>query len=717
MAFTVKKIWENNELKLESGRLAKQADGSVLVTLGETIVLCTAVLASKTIDSLPFTDLTVYYQERFYAAGKIPGGFIKREGKASDKEALISRIIDRSLRPAIKLRPDKSIQVTCTVLSYDGENFPDVPALIGAAAAIKLAGVDCQTIAGTRICISDEKFVLLPKFREVENAAAEIFISGSSDVVTMIEFAAAEKSKQQTLEAIKIARAALSVPLQAIDELIQQANVEKMAVEETANEELQLLIKKIRKSKIYKELVAAFEHKQKKLYMKEVVKCAERIFEQFGKNTGQKMLHDAMSTIKHNIIRDKILLRRQRADGRAFDEIRDITCEVGVLPKVHGSALFTRGETQVLSVVTLGGRNDMQMSEDITSLKSEKFMLHYNFPSFAVGEVSLVKNISRREIGHGNLARKAILPLLPAADKNTIRVVAEVLECNGSSSMASVCASSLALMDAGVQVSKHVAGIAMGMVQGNEETVILSDIVGEEDHVGDMDFKLAGTLEGITAMQMDVKTLGVSYDLLDKIIDQAIIGVKYIIARMHTAIISARSEVNNNIQKAVTIKVEKEKIRALIGPSGKTIKEIIASTRSKIDIEDSGNITINASNQADLDLALDRINSIVSPFRTGELYDVSVTKSLEYGIFVKMFDGSEGFIHVSDLSDSYIDSVEKQIAVGQEFKARMIGFDKSGRVKLTLKSPQDPNSKKTDTENIEQPSRVAKEHFKKRRFF
>jgi polyribonucleotide nucleotidyltransferase len=717
MALTVKKIWENNELKLESGRLATQADGSVLVSLGETMVLCTAVLASKPADLQDFTDLTIYYQERFYAAGKIPGGFIKREGKPSDKEALISRIIDRSLRPAIKLRCDYSLQVTCTVLSYDGENFPDVPALIGATAAIKLAGVDCKTIAGTRVCITDDKFMVLPKFRELETASAEIFISGTTEIVTMIEFEAAEKSKQQTLKAIKTAKATLATPIEAIDELIKQSKVEVVDFIPPHNEELHPLIKRIKKSKIYKELLAAFEIKPKKPRVKELMKCSAKIFEQFGQNIQPKTLHDAISTIKYSILRDKILLKRERADGRGFDEIRNIACEVGVLPRVHGSALFTRGETQVLSVVTLGGRNDMQMSEDIISLKSERFMLHYNFPSFAVGEISVMKNISRREIGHGNLARKAILPLLPQGDKNAIRVVAEVLECNGSSSMASVCASSLALMDAGVQISKHAAGIAMGMVQGDKEIVILSDIVGEEDHLGDMDFKLAGTLDGITAMQMDVKTLGVSYSILEKIIDQAIVGVKYIIARMHTAIITARAEVNNNIQKAVTIKVEKEKIRALIGPGGKTIKEIISSTRSKIDIEDNGTITINASNQSDLDLALEKINSIVSPFRTGELYDVSVTKSLEYGIFVKMFDGSEGFIHVSDLSDSYIDSVEKHVAIGQEFKARMIGFDKSGRVKLTLKAPTDQNLKKTESDNIEAPSKVTKEHFKKRRFF
>jgi polyribonucleotide nucleotidyltransferase len=716
MIFTVKTTWENTELILESGRLAKQADGAVLVRLGDTTVLATAVIAHKEPTLQDFTDVTVYYQERFYGAGKIPGGFVKREGKPSDKEILTSRIIDRSLRPVIKLRNDETLQVICTVMSYDGENLPDIASLIGATAAIKLAGVECSTIAGTRISMLDDKFIVNPKFKDIDSSQGEIFISGSQELVTMIELESNEKSKKQILKALKIASDSLSVPIKAIDDLFTKSGVvTNIVTEASENKEIASLIKRIKKSKVYKELVAAFDEKEKKVRYRKVDTISRKIKDQFSKGIDEKILHESIAIIKQDIVRDKIVIKKQRIDGRSFSDIRNITCEVRVLPKVHGSAIFTRGETQVLSVVTLGGKNEVQMSEDITSNRSERFMLHYNFPPFSVGEASMMKGISRREIGHGNLARKAIAPLVPQLDKNTIRVVAEVLECNGSSSMASVCASSLALMDAGIQLTKHVGGIAMGMIQYKGENIILTDIMGDEDHLGHMDFKLAGTIDGITAMQMDTKTLGVKYEIFNKILDEGIVGLKYIIAKMHKAIVKARKEIVESGPKALVIKIDKDKIRSLIGPGGKVIKEIIASTKSKIDIADDGSVTITSQNQANIDAALDKINAIVSPFRIDEIYDVVVSKLSEHGIFVTMEDNSEGFIHISDLSDSYIDSVEKYISVGQKFSAKMLGFDRSGKVKLTLKIEANVNEKQAN-DDIELPSKVVKDP-KKKRFF
>ncbi len=720
MTFTVKTLWENTELKLESGRLARQADGAVLVSLGGTTVLCVAVLADKEPSMQDFTDLTVNYQERFYAAGKIPGGFIKREGKPSDKEILTSRIIDRSLRPIIKIKNDQILQIICTVISYDGENLPDIASVLGSTAAVKLAGVDCDTVAGIRISMIDDSFIVNPKFKDLEKAHGELFISGSKEIVTMVEFEANEKNKKQVLKALKVASDSLSIPIKAIDELVKKSGIEvrKLPVI-AANKELTNLIKRIKKSKSCKELILAFEHKQKKIRHKEIDIASRKISEQLLKDIEPKLLNEALSTIKHDIAKDKIIVQRERIDGRAFNEIRNINCDVRVLPKVHGSALFTRGETQVLSVVTIGGKNEVQIAEDITSVKSERFMFHYNFPSYSVGEISQIKGVSRREIGHGHLARKAIAPLISYSDRssNSIRVVAEVLECNGSSSMASVCASSLALMDAGIQLTKHVAGIAMGMIENKDEVIILSDIMGDEDHLGDMDFKLTGTLDGITAMQMDTKTSGVKYEIFNRILDQGIVGLKYIIAKMHKAMVKARNEILENRPKELTIKIEKEKIRSLIGPGGKVIKEIISSTKTKIDIQDDGSVTITGPNQSDIDSALEKINLIVSPFRVGEMYDVVVSKLADYGVFITMQDGSEGFIHVSDLSESYIDSIEKYISVGQQFIGKMLGFDRSGKIKLSIKPESKTSDKKNHTvDEIEAPTKVIKEA-KKKRFF
>jgi polyribonucleotide nucleotidyltransferase len=718
MTFTVKTTWENTTLILESGKLARQADGSVLITLGDTTVLCAVILAEKEPSFKDFTDLTVFYQERFYAAGKIPGGFVKREGKPSDKEILISRIIDRSLRPIIKLKNNQSLQLISTVLSYDGENLPDIAALIGGVAAVKLAGVECRTIAGVRVCIIDDHFLVNPKFNDLEKAQAEMFISGSKEVVTMIEFEGHEKQKKQVLKTLKVASEALAVATKAIDELVKKSGVITEKHPEVINKELIALMKRIKKLKAYKDLVIAFEQKQKKLRYREIDLACHKITEQF-KDIDPKLLYDVMSIIKHDIVKDKIVLKRMRIDGRAFDEIRSITCDVKVLPKVHGSALFTRGETQVLSVVTIGGKNEVQMSEDITSVKAERFMVHYNFPSYSVGEISMMKGVGRRETGHGNLVKKALARLIPYSERNSIRVVAEVLECNGSSSMASVCAASLALMDGGIQLNKHVAGIAMGMIQNKDEIIILSDIMGDEDHLGDMDFKLTGTLEGITAIQMDTKSSGVKYEIFNKILDQGIVGVKYIIAKMHKAMVKARKEAPDNGPKVLVIKIEKDKIRGLIGPGGKVIKEIISSTKTKIDIADDGSVSITGQNQTDIDGALEKINLIVSPFRVGELYDVIVSKLAEYGIFVTMQDNSEGFIHLSDLADSYIESIENYISIGQKFTGKMLGFDRSGKVKLTLKieSNVSKDQKKEEIiDEIEAPSKVIKDP-KKKRFF
>lgn len=717
--FTSIANWNNVELKLETGRLARQADGSVLATLGQTTVLCTAVVEDKAVEIQDFLDMTVFYQERFYAAGKIPGGFVKREGKPTDKESLISRVIDRSLRPIIKLRNDQALQIICIVLSYDGENLPDLPALIGAMAATKLAGLDCKTVAGTRLSLLDEQITINPKFREIEAAEAELFISGTNDAITMIECKASEKSKKQVTECLKASYESITSAIAVIEDLVQKAGVKSEIAKKVENKELDKIIKSIKKTKAYDEMIKAFEEKQKKARYSQIKSAEKKIYEDY-KDFDCGLVALALSTVKNDIIRNKITKGKVRIDGRAFDEIREINCSVNDIPKVHGSALFSRGETQVLSVITIGTRQDIQMAEDVTNLRSEKFMLHYNFPPFSVGEIAMMKGLSRREIGHGNLARNAILPILPNMDKyqHTIRSVAEVLECNGSSSMASVCATSLALMDAGIPVKRHVAGIAMGMIQNGKEAIILSDIMGDEDHLGDMDFKLAGSLDGITAIQMDTKTEGVQYEILEKVLDQAIVGIKYIIARMHKAIVSPRETVSEGVNKALVIQIDKESIRTLIGPGGKTIKEISAQTRSKIDIDDNGRVTINAISSTDAEAAVQRINRIVTPFRIGNSYDATVIKVADFGVFLKLNEKTEGFIHVSDLSDSYVEKAEGHLKVGEVVKARMVGFDRNGKVKLTLKTEQEVE-KPPKTEQLEPPTKIVepKTKFRKKRFF
>ncbi len=720
--------WNNVELKLETGKLAKQADGAVVATLGQTTVLCTAVIAEKAPETKDFTDMAVYYQERFYAAGKIPGGFIKREGKPTEKETLTSRIIDRSLRPVVKLRNDQQLQVICIVLSYDGSNMPDLPALIGATAAIKLAGIDCQTVAGTRLCMVGNDIVINPKLNEIEESTSELFVSGTKSAVTMLECGATEKSKQDILKSLKYGHDSINEAIKAIDALIKKSGVKCENIQESNDKSVDKLVNTIKKSKSYKLLTSAFEEKKKKIRYAQAKVAEKQIYQELGKDIDPEMFGVAFNSLKNSILRDKIVTKKIRIDGRAFDEIRDIECSVGILPRVHGSGLFTRGETQVLSVITMGGRQDMQMVEDVTSLKSEKFMLHYNFPSFSVGEISQIKGVSRREAGHGNLARKAILAVLPNMDKYqySIRAVAEVLECNGSSSMASICASSLALMDAGVPIQKHVAGIAMGMIKTNKDTIILSDIMGEEDHLGDMDFKLAGTLDGITAMQMDTKTSGIEYNVIEKILDQAIIGIKYMIARMHKAIVSTRSVVSEDAPKMISMQIDKDSIRTLIGPGGKTIKEISALSKAKIDIDDDGKVNISAPSNADIELAIQKINNIVLPFKIGSIYSVNVTRIADFGVFVKLDGNAEGFIHVSDLSDGYVEKIDAHIQIGQELQAKMIGFDRNGKVKLTLKSQveESKNEKKTTetsakSEQIELPSKIGSKEvaFRKKRFF
>jgi polyribonucleotide nucleotidyltransferase len=701
----VKSEWGGVKLELEKGLLAEQADGAVLVTFGETKVLCTAVLAKKVIvEDQDFTDLTINYLERFYAAGRIPGGFLKREGRGSDKEVLLARLIDRSLRPLVKLAKDEALQVFCTLLSFDGENLPEVPALLGATTAIKLAGISCKTLVGAKLTLVEKSWIINPGFSI--QTRGEIFASGTKEAITMIESNLYELSKKEVMLGLDKLQKAFITPIKLIEELLEKSKIEERILPEINQDDQRDLILK---TASYQLLEKALDQSDKKTRNKalqdaEAALCLEL-------KMPLSSLNKALKTIKNDLVAEKLLLKRKRLDGRAYNEIRDISCQVKLLPRAHGSALFTRGETQVLGIVTLGGKNEGQLIEDITGTKSDPFILHYNFHPFSVGEIGGAKGISRREIGHGTLAKKALIPVL-GPYSYTIRAVSEILSCNGSSSMGTICAISLALQEAGVAIKRPVAGIAMGLIQAKEETLIISDIMGEEDHLGGLDFKLAGTSEGITAIQMDTKTEGLDLPLLSKVLEQGLRGINYILARMQGVL---DKESPKEPQGMLQMTIEKEQIGTLIGPKGKTIKDLAASNNCKIDLDDEGKVTIHTGAPKDLENARDKILALFLTFNQGEYYSVTVNKVADFGLFVELPGGSEGFIHVSDLSDDYLEKIGDKFKVGDKLKARMIGFDRNKKIKLSLKAEKIEKNEKP-IPDIETPTLIP-HLIKKKRFF
>jgi polyribonucleotide nucleotidyltransferase len=679
--------WNGKKIELETGKIARQASASVIVRMGESIVLCTVTFSKNLKEGIDFFPLSVNYLEKYYAAGKFPGGFMKREGKPSDRETLISRLIDRPIRPLFPEDFLYEVNVFCKVLSYDG-NFPtDVLAIIGSAAALKISEVPFDSLlAAVRVGLIDDEFVLNPSTEELEKSELDLVIAGTSDSVLMIESSAKEIDEEKLVSAIEIAHKNIQPVIKLIEEFAADSKKDKYAY---AKLDIQTIFEKLKKD-YHKDVKKVYEIVDKNERKEKLDAIYKEAFDNHSTKDGfeSNVFDLAYKKLRREVVRDKILDDNIRIDGRNLEEIRRIDCEIGLLPKTHGSSLFTRGETQSLSIVTLGSQQDSQLRDGVTGTFNEKFMLHYNFPPYSVGEVGMLKPPGRREIGHGKLAFKAVTPILPKDEEfpYTIRIVSEITESNGSSSMATVCAATLALMDAGVPIKTPVAGIAMGLILEKDRHAILSDIIGDEDALGDMDFKVASTKNGITALQMDIKISGITIEIMKKAISQAKDGCNHILSKMNELISMPKNELNSSAPRISSIKINKDKIRDLIGPGGKNIKEICERTGVKIDIEDDGSVKIFATDEKTLNEALSSIEEIVAVPEMGKIYNAKITKIMQFGAFAKFLGSNEGLVHVSEISDRNIENVDDVLSEGMIINVKYVGTDHKGKVKLTMKN-------------------------------
>jgi polyribonucleotide nucleotidyltransferase len=674
-------------LSIEVGRMAKQADGAALITFGETMVLVTAVADKKTREGVDFFPLTCDYQERTFAAGKIPGGFFKREGRPAEKEVLTSRLIDRPIRP---LFPDGFVcetQVIATVLSHDKENDPDVIALSGASAALQVSDIPFHgPIAAVRVGRIGGELVVNPTQAQIEQSELNLIVAGSRDGIVMVEGGAKQLSEDVMLDALFTAHQALQQLLDLQDELQKVVGKPKRPVTPPAFDEA--LFKRFEAAATPR-IVAAFEVTGKheraaavKQAEAEVVATLAAEFPDKG-----KALSAMGEEIKSRVMRGAIVREGRRVDGRGLKDIRPITCEVGLLPRAHGSALFTRGETQALAVATLGTSSDEQKIDALIGETYKKFMLHYNFPPFSVGEVKFLRSPGRREIGHGALAERALAAVLPAPEEfpYTIRVVSEVLESNGSSSMATVCGGTLSLMDAGVPIKAPVAGIAMGLIKEGEEIRILSDILGDEDHLGDMDFKVAGTADGITALQMDIKIGRVTRDIMQHALYQARDGRLHILGVMTGTMDRPRTEMSEHAPRIVTLKIRPDKIRDVIGPGGKVIRGIIEETGVKIDVEDDGTVLIASSDGVAMKRAIELVQGITAEAEVGRIYKGTVRKIVDFGAFVEILPGTDGLLHISQIGPGRVNKVSDVLKEGDEVMVKVLDVDRQGKIRLSRK--------------------------------
>ncbi|MDR2781430.1 MAG: polyribonucleotide nucleotidyltransferase [Holosporaceae bacterium] len=687
MVFSKKIEWGGRPLIIETGRFANQATGAVTVKYGDTIVLCTVVADTKPSATDDFFPLTVNYVEKAYAAGKIPGGFVKREGRPSERETLVSRLIDRPIRPLFHENFKNETQIICTVLSFDGENDTDVISIIGASAALAISGLPflCP-IAAARIGYENGQFILNPKIGYESDL--DLVIAGSKNGVLMVESGARELSEADMLSALKFGHESFQPIIDAITQLTEKCGNKKFELQNTETNVLRL-VDEILKNFI-KDIDEAYGKPSKHDRNESIAVLSKKVVEHFtiSEDVTENTILEAFMEARSRFIRNNILTTGRRIDNRGTNDIRNISIDTSVLPKVHGSAVFQRGETQALVIATLGTAQNEQLVDSLAGEYKERFMLHYNFPPFSVGEIGRLGSPGRREVGHGKLAWRALNPVIPHRDKfpYSIRVVSEVLSCNGSSSMATVCGASLALMDAGVPLKNAVAGIAMGLIiddSGRYE--ILSDIMGEEDHLGDMDFKVAGTKNGITALQMDIKVTSVTFEIMEKAMSQAKIGRMHILSEMSKELKSHRSELNENAPKMTTISIPKDKIRDVIGSGGKVIREIIERTGAKIDIDDDGNVAVSASNSTSLDDALDMIKEIAFDPVIGTVYTGKVVKIMDFGAFVNFYGSKEGLVHISEMSDSRVEKVTDFINEGDKVNVKFLGYDNKYRAKLTMK--------------------------------
>ena len=677
--------WNGTPLVMETGKVARQADGAVMVSLGETTVLCTAVAAHSPRPGQDFFPLTVNYQEKAFAAGKIPGGFFKREGRPSENETLVSRLIDRPIRPLFPSSFKCETQVICTVLAHDMENNPDIAAMIGASAALCLSGVPFfGPIAAARVGWIDGAYVLNPTVAQMDETALDLVVAGTQEGVLMVESEAQELSEEIMLGAVNYGHEAMRPVIDAIIELAESCAKEPRALPEEPSEtgEIKAVI-----DGFDDQFAAAYKLADKTERQAALGEVRTAVKEKLGENYDQVLVGSLIKSKEADIVRGSILKTGQRIDGRDTKTVRQIVSEAGFLPRAHGSSLFTRGETQAMVVATLGTGQDEQVIDALVGESRSNFMLHYNFPPYSVGEVGRFGFTGRREIGHGKLAWRALRPLLPAKDDfpYTIRVLSEVTESNGSSSLATVCGSSLSMMDAGVPLRRACAGIAMGLIKEGERFAVLSDILGDEDHLGDMDFKVAGTSEGITSLQMDIKITSITPEIMEIALEQAKGGRMHILGEMAKALDTAREELSPHAPQMETIKINKDKIREVIGTGGKVIREITEKTGASVDIEEDGTIKVSATNQDSIAAAIEWIKGIAADPEVGTIYRGKVVKCVDFGAFVNFLGSRDGLVHISNLTEGRVAKTTDVINEGDEVYVKCIGFDDRGKVKLSMK--------------------------------
>lgn len=678
-------------ISFETGRVARQAGGSVLAKVGDVVVHVAATAAKQPLQGVDFMPLTVHYQEKTYAAGRFLGGFFKREGRPSEKETLTSRLIDRPIRPLFPKGYFHETQVIATVISADEATNPDIIAINGVSAALSISDVPfAEPIAASRVGLINGEFVLNPTYAQMEDSALDLIVAGTRDAVLMIESEAKELSEEQMIDAIIFGQEGYQPVLDAIEELVKIAGKEKLVVELAGNDAVKEAVNAAFEADV-RAAYAIVDKSARAAKIEAFRAAAQEKLAGSEENSGQFSSNDvssAMKNLEKSVVRRSIIAGNPRIDGRSTDQVRAIDCQIGVLPRTHGSALFTRGETQALVTITLGTESDMQMTESLEGVAKQRFMLHYNFPPYSVGEARRFGPPGRREIGHGRLARRGIEAVLPSMDDfgYAIRSVSEITESNGSSSMASVCGTSLALMDAGVPTKAAVAGVAMGLILESDGYAVLTDILGDEDHLGDMDFKVAGTRDGVTTLQLDIKIGGLTREIMREALGQAHAGRMHILDEMAKCIEAPRGSIADHAPRMITMKIKADKIREVIGAGGKVIRGIVEATGAKIDLEDDGTVKIFAVTGEAGEAARKMIEDIVSEVEVGAIYTGKVVKLMDFGAFVRVVGGTDGLVHISQIANHRVDKVADELSEGQEVRVKVLDVDRNGRIRLSMKA-------------------------------
>ncbi len=679
------------EISFETGRIARQAGGSVLAQVDDVVVHVAATAAKQPLQGVDFMPLTVHYQEKTYAAGRFLGGFFKREGRPSEKETLTSRLIDRPIRPLFPKGYFHETQVIATVISADEDNNPDIVAINGVSAALAISDVPfAEPIAASRVGLIDGEFVLNPTYAQMEASDLDLIVAGTRDAVLMIESEARELSEEQMIDAIIFGQEGYQPVLDAIEELVKVAGKEKLVVELAGNDAVQEAVNAAFEADI-RDAYATVDKSERSAKLEAIRAAAQEKLAGSEEEPGEFSANDvtsAMKSLEKHVVRRSIIDGNPRIDGRSSTDVRAIDCQVGVLPRTHGSALFTRGETQALVTITLGTESDMQLTESLEGVDKQRFMLHYNFPPYSVGEARRMGPPGRREIGHGRLARRGVEAVLPSMEEfgYAIRAVSEITESNGSSSMASVCGTSLALMDAGVPVKAPVAGIAMGLILEPDGYAVLSDILGDEDHLGDMDFKVAGTAAGVTTLQLDIKIGGLTREIMKEALAQANAGRMHILGEMAKCITRPRDSVADHAPRMFTMKIKTDKIREVIGAGGKVIRGIVEETGAKVDIEDDGTIKIFAVTGEAGEAAKKMIDDIVAEVEVGKVYEGKVVKLMDFGAFVRIVGNTDGLVHISQISNKRVEKVSDELEEGQSVRVKVLDVDNNGRIRLSMKA-------------------------------